>query len=99
MHLSLKYGSKIIERFPSLSQVEIDVYSLDSSVPIVDIFVGGLEKLRHVVVQFNHESLLDDPVRRDHIIEKRRQSFGLNRKDEYKVIVTIEDHKLYIWIP
>ncbi|CAF1310807.1 unnamed protein product [Adineta ricciae] len=99
-YLPPKCGSKIVERFPSLSYIETDVYSLDCTVPLVDIFVGGLKMLRHLVMGFSHEGLIDDAISRDHVIEKRRQSFGLNRNDECKVVVKIEDHNtLYIWIP
>ncbi|CAF1283481.1 unnamed protein product [Adineta ricciae] len=98
-YLSPKHGSKIVERFPSLTHIEMNVYSLDCSIPLVEIFVGGLKMLKHLAMRFSHEGLIDDAISRDHIIEKRRQLFGLNRNDEYKVIVKIEEHNtLYIWI-
>ncbi|CAF1403818.1 unnamed protein product [Adineta steineri] len=99
IYVSLKHGSKIVDSFPSLSHVEIEVYSLDSGIPIVDIFLCGLKMLRHIIVTFSHKGLADDTITQEHIIEKWRQSFGLNRNDEYKVVVKIEDHTLYIWIP
>ena len=96
MYFPLKYATKFVQRFPSLGDIEIDVYSIDSCVPIVDVFLGGLAKLRRLIVQFSHGSLLDDPIRRDYVIEKRRRSVGLDKNDEYKVIVIIEHHKLLI---
>jgi hypothetical protein len=97
MHFPLKHASKLVQRFPSLNYLTVDVYSIDSCVPIVDIFLGGLAKLHLLVVRFSDDSLLDDPCPREYVIEKRRQSFGLNKNDEYKVIVKIEDYKLSIW--
>jgi hypothetical protein len=76
MYFPLKYGSKIVERFSSLRQIQINCYSLDSSLPIVDIFLCGLPKLRHAIIEFCHDTLLDNPISRDHVIENRRQSFG-----------------------
>jgi hypothetical protein len=99
MYFALKYAFKVVQRFPSLTLVEIDVYSIDSCVPIVDIFLGGLAKLRLIAIEFFHDSLLDDLFPRDYIIEKRRQSFGLNENNEYKVAVKIEDRTLLIRIP
>ncbi len=99
MYFPLKYGSKIVERFSSLRQIQINCYSLDSSLPIVDIFLCGLPKLRHAIIEFCHDTLLDNPISRDHVIENRRQSFGWNRNDEDKVIVRAEARVLYIWIP
>jgi hypothetical protein len=97
MHFPLKHALKFVQRFPSLTHLTIDVYSIDSCVPIVDIFLSNLAKLRHLIVRFSHNSLLNDPCPREYVIEKRRQSFGLDKNNEYKVIVKIEDHKLLIW--
>jgi hypothetical protein len=97
MYFPLKHALKFVQRFPSLTHLVIEVYSVDSCIPIVDILLGGLPKLHLLIVQFYHDSLLDDPCPREYIIEKRRQSFGLNKNDEYKVNVQIEDHKLLIW--
>ncbi|CAF3871959.1 unnamed protein product [Rotaria sordida] len=58
-----------------------------------------LLKLRFMIVEFVHNGLPDVPISRNYIIEKRRQSFGLNRNDEYKVNVMLGDDDLRIWIP
>ncbi|CAF4115690.1 unnamed protein product [Rotaria sordida] len=98
LYFPLKYASKFVQRFPSLTVIEIEVYSIDDSVPIIDIFLASLAKLRFLKIHFKYDSLLDDPCSRNYVIDKRRQSFGLNKNDEYKVIVKIEDHQLYIWL-
>jgi hypothetical protein len=96
MYFPSKYALKFVQRFPFLSTVQIEVYSIDTAVPIVDIFLSGLAKLRFIIVDFKHDSLLDDPFSRNYIIDKRRQSFDLNKNDEDKIIVSIEDQTLYI---
>ncbi|CAF3296569.1 unnamed protein product [Rotaria sp. Silwood2] len=58
-----------------------------------------LLKLRFIIVEFVHNGLPDVPISRNYIIEKRRQSFGLNRNDEYKVNIMLGDDDLRIWIP
>ena len=97
MYFSVRYASKVVQRFPSLTYLAIAVYSIDSCVPIVDILLGGLAKLHLLFVRFDHDSLLDDPCPRVYVIKKRRQSFSLKKNDEYKVFVKTEEHKLFIW--
>jgi len=96
MYFPLKYALKFVQRFSSLTTVQIEVYSIDTSVPIVDIFLSGLAKLCFIVIDFEHDTLLDDPFPRNYIIDKRRQSFHLNKNDEDKIIVKIENRTLYI---
>jgi hypothetical protein len=76
----------------------MELYSIDTSIPIVDIFLSGLAKLRVILIHFTNVSLLDDPFSRNYVIYKRRQSFGLSQSDEDKVVVEIEDKTLYIGV-
>lgn len=94
-----KYATTIVQRFQSLTFIEIEVYSIDISVPIVDILLSGLPKLCLMYIFFKHNSLLDNPFSRNYIIEKRRQSFNLKKNDENKVAVRIEDQLLSIYLP
>ncbi len=91
-----KYALIIVRRFPSLILIEIEVYSIDISVPIVDIFLGELAKLQSIIIHFGHSSLLDNPFSRKYVIEKRNQSFNLKKNNEDDVSVKIEDQTLYI---
>ena len=91
--------TKFAKCFPSLTKIEIRVFWTDCSVPIIDIFLTGFAKLHLIIVEFICGCVASNPISRDHIIEKRRQSFGLHKNDEYKVNVTLEDDKLSIWIP
>ena len=45
-----KYGLKFVERLPSLTIVEMEVYSIDISTSIVDIFPSELAKVRFIVI-------------------------------------------------
>jgi len=90
---------KFVQCFPSLTKIEIRVFWLDYCVPIIDIFLTGFAKLHFIIVEFLSNRLPCNPISRDYVIEKRRQSFGLNRNDEYKVNVILGDDDLRIWIP
>jgi hypothetical protein len=92
-------STKIVQCFPSLAKIEIRVHWLDYCVPTIDIFLTCLAKLRFIIVEFLSNRLPDNLISRDYVIEKRRQSSGLNRNDEYKVNVILGDDDLRIWIP
>ncbi|CAF1472956.1 unnamed protein product, partial [Rotaria sp. Silwood1] len=86
--------------FPCLTKIEIRVLGLNNyCIPVIDTFLAGFRKLRFMIVEIVHNGLPDVPISRNYIIEKRRQSFGLNRNDEYKVNVILGDDDLRIWIP
>jgi hypothetical protein len=91
-----KYASTIVQHFLSLTLIEIEVYSIDISVPVIDIFLGELIKLQLITIHFKHNSLLDNPFSRNYVIEKRRQSFHLNKSDENKIAVIVDDQQLRI---
>ena len=95
-NISVECALKFVERFSSLTIVEMEAYSIDLSIPIVDIFLDGLAKLCLIIIQSQHNFLLDDPLSRQYIIDKRRQSFGLSKDNENKVVVKIEEQILYI---
>jgi hypothetical protein len=91
--------TKFVKCFPSLTKIEIRIFGHDYYVSIIDIFLTGFAKLHLVIVEFIGDHLLSNPISRDYVIEKRRQSFGLNKNDEYKVNVVLTDDNLCIWIP
>ncbi|CAF3211177.1 unnamed protein product [Rotaria sp. Silwood2] len=84
-----------------LRQLHIVPYILllDYDMPFIETFLTGFEKLRLMIVEFLINDLPDVPISRDYVTEKRRQSFGLNRNDEYKVNVLLGDDDLRISIP
>jgi hypothetical protein len=94
----VKYALKLVQGFPSLIQVIINVYSFDSCVEIIDILLTGLPKLVYVKVNFHRDTLLDDLFTSDYVIEKRRQTFGFNRNKEDRVSVRNDGKSLIIWL-
>jgi hypothetical protein len=96
MNISSKYALKFVQHFPSLTIVEMEVYSIYLVEDIVDIFLSGLAKLHLIVIQSQYNSLSVYSFSREHIIHKRRQSFGLSKHNENKIGIKIEDQTWYI---
>ena len=69
------YVSKLVDRFPSLVQIELRVYSLDICVSIIDVFLSHLPKLSYIKVYYTNDTLLNCPFSRDYVIQKRRERF------------------------
>ena len=67
--------SKLAERFPSLTQIELEVYSFDICVSIVDLFLSELAKLSYIQVHFTKDTLLRNPFTRAYVFKKRRERF------------------------
>jgi hypothetical protein len=69
----LNFVSKFIQRFPSLSHIELQVFSFDNCVSLINTFVTYVTNLGYVKINYSQNTLLIDPFSRDYIIEKRRQ--------------------------
>ncbi len=83
----LNFVLKLVQRFPSLTDIEHPVYSLDECVFAIDILLRHLKNLSYLKIYYLEFSLLDHPFSRNYIIDKRREAFGFNIIDEHKVIV------------
>jgi hypothetical protein len=94
----VKYAPKLVQHFPSLIQIILNVNSFDSCVKIIDILRTDLSKLVHLKVDFHRDTLLDDLFTSDYVIKKRRQRFGLNRNNEDRVSVRNDGKSLIIWL-
>jgi hypothetical protein len=68
----LNFVSKFIQRFPSLSHIELQVFSFDNCVSLINTFLTYVRNLIYVKINYS------DPFSRDDIIEKRRQYFPDN---------------------
>ena len=97
-YFPVRSASRLAQRFPSLSRVELRVYSFDSCVAIVDILLGSLAKLAYVKVHFERDTLLDDPFTCRYVVEKRRQALKLDTHDEHRVSVRNDGKSLIIWL-
>jgi hypothetical protein len=52
IYFPLKYASKLIQRFPSLIDIQLQVLSFDTCVHLVDILLDGLVNLLHLKIYF-----------------------------------------------
>jgi hypothetical protein len=78
---------KLVERFPSLTRIELRVFSFDDCISAIDILLGHLNNFSYLKIYCDQISLCDHPFSRNYIIDKRREAFPLNIIDEHKVIV------------
>lgn len=85
--ISVSSASKLVNRFRSLSQIQIRVYSLDICVSILDLFVCQLAKLSYVEVYFTKNTLGKYRFTRAYVVKKRRERFPNEELDEQMVHV------------
>jgi len=62
------FASKLVQRFPSLSHIELQMFSFDNCISVIDIFLTQLERLSYVNIYYNQDTLVDNPFSRDSII-------------------------------
>ncbi|CAF4020018.1 unnamed protein product [Rotaria sp. Silwood1] len=91
-------ASKIVERFPSLTHIELPVFSFDYCVSVIDIFLCHLKDLSYMKINYNQTTLLDDPFSYDYLIAKRRQIFPNKIIDENKVAFNNTGETVEIWL-
>jgi len=92
------FASKFVQRFPSLSHIELQVFSFDDCVSIIDIFLTHLEHLSYLKIYYNQDTLLDNPFSYDYIIRKRRQMFPNNILNEQMINVKHDEDVIEIWL-
>jgi len=90
------FASKLVERFPSLTRIELRVFLFDDCTSAIDILLGHLNNLSYLKINCEQISLRDHPFSRNYIIDKRRQAFDFNIIDEYKV--TVKRNEQYVEI-
>jgi hypothetical protein len=94
-----KYALQLIERFPSLIHLELEVYSLDKCIPLLDVLLDGLPKLIHLKIHFHkNKSLHDGTCLTNHVIERRRQAFPHYIFKEDEIYVIIDGKILHIYL-
>ncbi|CAF3997034.1 unnamed protein product, partial [Rotaria sp. Silwood2] len=82
------FTSKLVQRCPSLTDIELQVFSLDDCICAIDILLSHLKNLSYLKIYYIQVSLLDHPFSRNYIVDKRRQAFGLNSINEHKITVS-----------
>ncbi|CAF0734606.1 unnamed protein product [Adineta steineri] len=92
------FSLKFVQRFPSLTNIEIQVFSFDHAASIIDIFLTQLEHLSYIKIHYDTDTLLDDHFSCHYIIGKRRQSFSLNYLDEQMINIKNNGKIIEIWL-
>ncbi|CAF3077325.1 unnamed protein product [Rotaria sp. Silwood2] len=77
-----KFALKVVQRFPSLTHMELEVVTFDHCVSVIEVFLCHMEHLSYLKISYSQSTLLDNPFSRHYVIEKRRQIFPNNFLDE-----------------
>jgi hypothetical protein len=93
-----EYASKLVERFPSLVHVELQVNCLGTDTLLIDTLLGGLAKLIHLKIFFIYKLFINNTCSFSYVIEKRRQTFPFNICNENEVLVQIDEQLLEIYL-
>ncbi|CAF3107367.1 unnamed protein product [Rotaria sp. Silwood2] len=78
---------KLVQRFPSVTDIELQVYSFDDCIYAIDILLSHLKNLSYLKIYYIKDSVVDHTFSRNCIIDKRRQAFGFNIIDEHKITI------------
>ncbi|CAF1331026.1 unnamed protein product, partial [Rotaria sordida] len=79
---------KLVQLFPSLTNIELQVLSFKDCICAIDILLSHLENLSYLKIYYIQVSSLDHPFSRNYIVDKRRQAFRFNIINEHKITVS-----------
>ena len=96
LYVPSNFASKLVQRFPSLTDIELQVFSFDDCVSAIDILLSHLKNLSYLKIYYIEVSSFDHPFSRNYIVDKRRQAFGFNIIDEHKITVNRDGESLEI---
>ncbi len=87
----LIHASKIIDRFPSVIHLELEIYSVHLRKSFLNIILDGLPKLIHLKIHFRKNKLSGNwSWLIDYFIARRRQAFPHHPYNKEEVSVNIE---------
>ncbi|CAF2924708.1 unnamed protein product, partial [Rotaria sp. Silwood2] len=91
------YSSRI---WINIQYISMERYSIHSKncVSIIDIFLNHLKHLSYVKMNYDEILLINDPISRDYIIEKRRQTFPMNIFNQQLIDVENNGKAMEIWL-
>jgi hypothetical protein len=95
-YVDSNFTSKLVERFPSLTDIELRVLSFDDCVCAIDILLSHLKNLSCLKIYYIQVSSRDHSFSRSYIVDKRRQAFGFNIIDEHKITVSVNGESVEI---
>jgi len=93
------FSSKLVQRFPSVNHVELQVFSFDHCVPIIDVFISHLKELSYMKINYFQDTLLDDPFSCEYILAKRSEIFPDIRFNAELIKVKNSGDAIEIWLP
>jgi hypothetical protein len=95
----LEYALQLVEWFPSLVHLELEIYSVDTFVSLLNVLLDGLPKLIHLKIHFHKNKLLcDGTCLTNHITERRRQAFPHHIIKDDEIYVKIDGKILNIYL-
>jgi len=92
------FALKFVQRFPSLNHAELEVFSFDHCVSVIDILLNHLKNLSYMYIYYSQDTLLDDPFSCHYIIEKRLQRFPDHHLNEQMVNMKNNGEIIEIWL-
>ncbi|CAF4031151.1 unnamed protein product, partial [Rotaria sordida] len=92
------FPQKLVEYFPSLIHIELQVFSFDNCVSSIETFLSHLKNLSYLKITYYENTSFNDPFSRDYIIEKRRQTFPMNIIYEQIINVKNNGEAIEIWL-
>jgi hypothetical protein len=95
-YVDLNFIEKLVERFSSLTDIELQVLSFDDCICVIDILLSHLKNLSYLKIYYIEVSSFDHPFSRNYIVDKRRQAFSFNIIDEYKITVSRNEESVEI---
>ncbi|CAF3852868.1 unnamed protein product [Rotaria sp. Silwood1] len=98
IYFPLNCASQFLERFPSLSHIELQVCLFDDYVHLIEIFIIHLTNLSDLNINYRQDTLLDDSVTCDYLIKKRRQTFPNHILNEQRINAKNNGKTIEIWL-
>ncbi len=98
IYLPSNLSLKIVERFPSLNHVELQMFSFDHCVPVIDVFISHLKQLSYIKIHYFRDTLLDDPFSIGYILKKRSEIFPDVHLNAEVIKVKNDGEVIQIWL-
>jgi hypothetical protein len=93
------FASKVSQRFPALKTIELEVFSFDDCLDIIDVFLTQMENLSHIKINYQQATPFDDPISLNYVLEKSRQKFPERVIDGKMANLKKTEKDVQIWLP
>ncbi|CAF1473092.1 unnamed protein product [Rotaria sp. Silwood1] len=89
---------KLVQHFPLLTHIELEVCSFDDCVSIIEIFLSWLKNLSYLKIKYYEDTVRCNPFSYDYILEKRRQICTNNIFHQEMIDVKNDEGTIEIWL-